>query len=269
MSSPGYGFSSGHVWMWELDCRESWAPKYWCFWTVVLEKTLESPLDCKEIKPVNPKRNQSWIFIGRIDADAETLIVWPPDVKNLLIGKDPDAREDWRQEEKGTREDEMVGWHHWLNGHEFEQRLQRSGLNWATEQSLILQLKKLQRNHCSRVKSKVLVIWQRPTLSTSQSTSQYFSVVSESLWPMDCSMPGFPVHNHLPELAQTHVYLVSDAIQSSHPCHLLLLLPSIFPSIRVFSNEMTLCNMWPKYWHFSFSISPSNEYPGLISIRID
>ena len=110
----------------------------------------------------------------------------------------------------------MVGWHHWLNGHEFEQRLQRSGLNWATEQSLILQLKKLQRNHCSRVKSKVLVIWQRPTLSTSQSTSQYFSVVSESLWPMDCSMPGFPVHNHLPELAQTHVYLVSDAIQPSH-----------------------------------------------------
>ena len=91
------------------------------FWTVVLEKTLESPLDCKEIKPVNPKGNQSWIFIGRTDAEAEAPILWPPDVKNWFIGKDPDAGQDWRQEEKGTKEDEMVGWHHWLDGHEFEQ----------------------------------------------------------------------------------------------------------------------------------------------------
>ena len=113
-------FSSSHVWMWELDYKESWVLKNWCFWTVVLEKTLESPLDCKEIQPVHPKGNQSWIFIGRTDAEAETTILWPPDAKNWLIGKDPDAGKDWRQEEKGTSEDEMVGWHHRLYGHKFE-----------------------------------------------------------------------------------------------------------------------------------------------------
>ena len=117
-SGQGYGFSSGHVWMWELDCEESWAPKNWCFWTVELEKTLESPLDCKEIQPVHPKGNQSWIFIGRTDAEAETPVLWPPHAKSWLIGKDPYAGENWRQEEKGTTEDEIVGWHHWRNGHE-------------------------------------------------------------------------------------------------------------------------------------------------------
>ena len=120
-------FSSGHVWMWELDYKESWVLNNWCFWTVVLEKTLESPLDCKEIQPVNPKGNQSWVFIGRTDAEAEAPILWPPDVKSWLIGKDPDAGKDWRQEEKGITEDEMVGWHHWLNGHEFEQTPGNSG----------------------------------------------------------------------------------------------------------------------------------------------
>ena len=119
-SSQSYGFSSSHVWMWELDSKESWGPKNWCFWTVVLEKTLESPLYCREIQPVHPKGNQSWIFIGRTDAEAETPILWPPDVKNWLIFKDPHAGKDWKQEEKGTTEDEMVGWHHQLNGHEFE-----------------------------------------------------------------------------------------------------------------------------------------------------
>ena len=109
--------------MWELDYKESWAPKNWCFWTVVSEKTLESPLYCKEIKPVNPKGNQPWMFfIGRTDAEAEAPIRWPPEAKSRLTGKDPDAREDWRQEE-GTAEDEMVGWYHQLNGHEFEQAL--------------------------------------------------------------------------------------------------------------------------------------------------
>ena len=106
--------------MWELDHKESWVGKNWCFWTVVLEKTLESPLDCKEIQPDNPTGNQSWIFIGRTDTEAEILILWPPDAKNQLIGKDPDAGKDWRQEEKGMTEDEKVGWHHWLDGHEFE-----------------------------------------------------------------------------------------------------------------------------------------------------
>ena len=116
-SSQRHGFFSSHVWMWELDCKESWALNSWCFWTVVLKKTLESPLDCKEIQPVHPKGNQSWIFIGRTDAEAETPMLWPCDVKNWLTKKDPDAEQNWRQEEKGTTEDEMVGWYHGLNGH--------------------------------------------------------------------------------------------------------------------------------------------------------
>ena len=118
-SSQGYGFSSGHVWMWELDYIESWAAKNWCFWTMVLEKTLESPLDCKEIQPVHPKRDQSWVFIGRTDFEAETPILWPPHAKSWLIGKDPDAGKDWGQEEMGMTEDKMVGWHHQFDGHGF------------------------------------------------------------------------------------------------------------------------------------------------------
>ena len=106
-SSQGYGFSSGHVWVWGLDYNESWMPKSWCFWTVVLEKTLESTLDCKEIQPVHPKGNQSWVFIERTDIEAETPILWPPDVKSWLIGKDPDTGKDWAQKEKGMTEDEM------------------------------------------------------------------------------------------------------------------------------------------------------------------
>ena len=119
-SSQGYGFSSSHVWMWELHYKESWVQKNWCLWTVVLENTLESPLDCKEIQPVHPKGDQSWMFIGRTDVEAKTPIFWPPDAKYQFIEKDPDAGKEWRQEEKGTIEDEMVGWHHQLNGQEFE-----------------------------------------------------------------------------------------------------------------------------------------------------
>ena len=118
LSSQRYGFSSSLVWMWELDYKESWALKTWCFWTVVLDKTLESPLDCKEIQPVCPIGNESWIFIGKTDAETETPILWPPDVKNLLTGKDHDAGKDWGQEEKGTTEDEIVGWQQQLYGHE-------------------------------------------------------------------------------------------------------------------------------------------------------
>jgi len=114
-SSQGYGFSSGHVWMWVLDCEKSWGLKNWCFWTVVLEKTLESPLDCKEIQPVHPKGDQSWMFIGRTYAKAETPILWQPHAKSWLI-----ARRDWGQEEKWMTEDEMAGWHHRLEGLEFE-----------------------------------------------------------------------------------------------------------------------------------------------------
>ena len=150
LSSQSYGFSSSHVWMWELYHKEDWAWKNWCFWTVVLEKTLESSLDSKEIKPVNPGGNQSWIFIGRNHAEAEAPILWPPDLKSWLIRKDPDAGKDWKQEEKGTIEDKMIGWHHHLNRHWVwanswrwwktgkpgmpqSMASQRVGLDWATE----------------------------------------------------------------------------------------------------------------------------------------
>ena len=132
---PSSQRSSSHVWVWELDHKEGWVLKNWCFWTVVLEKTLESPLDCKEIQPVHPKGNQSWIFIGRTDSEAEAQILWPPHVMSWLIRKDLDAGKDWEQEEKEVAEDEMVGWHHRLNGHEFEQ----TGRQWRTEKSGILQ----------------------------------------------------------------------------------------------------------------------------------
>ena len=114
--SQSYVFSNSRVWIWELDHKEDWVLKNWCFWIVVLKKTLENLLDNKEIKPVNPKRNQPWMFFVRTDAKAKAPILWPPDVKSWLIGKDSDAGRDWGQEEKGTTEDEMVGWHHWLDG---------------------------------------------------------------------------------------------------------------------------------------------------------
>ena len=150
LSTQGYGFSSSHVWLWELDYKGSWVLKNWCFWTVVLEKTLESPLDCKEIQPVHSKGDQSWIFIGRTDAEAEIPILWPPDVKNWLIGTDPDAEKDWRQKEKGMTED-WDGWMAsptqwtwvWLNSGSWwwigrpgvlqSMGSQRVGHDWATE----------------------------------------------------------------------------------------------------------------------------------------
>ena len=130
--SQSYGFSSSLVWMWELDHKEGWALKNWCFWTVVLKKTLESPLDSKEIKLVKPKRSQPWIFIGRTGAEAEVPILWPFGMKSWLIGKDPDAGKDWGQEEKGAAEDETAGWHDQLNGHEFEQTVGHRGA-WLAE----------------------------------------------------------------------------------------------------------------------------------------
>ena len=132
-SCQSYGFSSSHVWMWELGHKECWAPKNWCFQAMVLEKTLESPLVCKEIKTVNPNGNQPWTFTERTNAEAEDPILWPPDVKSWLIGKNLDVEKDWRQEEKGMTEDKMVGWHHRLNGHEFEQTSgdgERGGEAW-------------------------------------------------------------------------------------------------------------------------------------------
>ena len=119
-SSQSYGFSSSHAWIWELDHKESWVLKNWCFWAVELEKTLESPLDCKEIQQVHSKGDQPWVFFGGNDAEAETPVLWPPHAKSWLIGKDSDAGRDWGQEDKGTPEDEMAGWHHWLDGCESE-----------------------------------------------------------------------------------------------------------------------------------------------------
>ena len=131
MSSQGYGLSSSHVQMWELDHKEDWVPKNWCFWTVVLEKTLERLLDCKEIQPVHPEGDQSWIPIGTMDAEAEAPILWPPVVKSQLIRKDPDAGKDWGQKEKGTTEDEMVGWHHQFNEQELGQTLGDGEGQWG------------------------------------------------------------------------------------------------------------------------------------------
>ena len=125
-----YGFYSSHVWMWELDYKESWVLKDWCFWTVVLEKTLESPLDCKEIQLVHPTGDQTWIFIGRTDAEAEDPLLWPHDVKSWLTGKDFNAGKDWRKKEKGITEDETVRWHHWINACEFEQTSSDSEGQW-------------------------------------------------------------------------------------------------------------------------------------------
>ena len=162
-SSQRYGFSTSHVWMWELDHKESWVLKNWCFWTVVLEKIPESPLECKEIKPVNPQGSQPWIFTGRTDAEVEAPILWPPDGKNWLIWKDPDARKDERQEKKGVTENEMVGWHHRLYGDEFEKALgvgdgqrslaccsprgHKSRHDWATELNIVLTLSKSFMKH--------------------------------------------------------------------------------------------------------------------------
>ena len=217
-SSQSYGFSSSRVWMWELHHKESWALKNWCFWTVVLEKTLESPLDCKKIKLVNPKGNQSWIFIGTTDAEAETPILWLPDANNWLIWKYHDTGKDWRWEEKGTTEDEMVGWQHWLDGHEFEQApgigdgqgglvccmqsmgSQRVRHNWATEQNWFLCLPVLMtywvwqklthdihfqiHGHlvsCVRHLVSIVVVW-------------LLSRVQILCDPMDCSPAGSSIH---------------------------------------------------------------------------
>ena len=222
LSSKSYGFSSSHVWMWELDYKESWAAKNWCFWTVVLEKILESSLDCMEIKPANPKGNQSWIFIGRTDADAESLILWPPDVKNWLIGKDPDAGKYWRWEEKGMTEDEMFRWHHQLDGHEFEQV---SGV--GDGQTAVA--------CCSPWGRRVGHDW-----------------VNEPNWTAAIQVfLSFTIFQSLLKIISIESVMPSNHLVFCFP---LLLLPSIFPNIRVFSNESALCIRWPKYSSFSFSI---------------
>ena len=146
--SQSYGFPSSHVWMWELDHKEGWALKNWCFSTVVLEKTLERPLHCKKIQPVHPKGNQSWIFIRKTDGEAETPVLWLSDVKSWLIGKDPDAGKDWKQEEKGRTEHKVVGWHHWLSGHELR-KLQELVMDRETWHAAVQWVGKSQKQLCN------------------------------------------------------------------------------------------------------------------------
>ena len=262
--------------MWELDYKESWVPKNWCFWTVVLEKTLESPLDCKEIKPVNCKGNESWIFIGRTDVEAETPIPMPPDGTNWLIGKDPDAGKAWRREEKGTSEDEMVEWHHQLDEHEFEQALgmgdgqeslacfSHSATRTQTRLSNWTELGMQDKEE--KVKSSLRARSYFPINCCCRSVTRLCLTFCN---PMDCSMPGFSVFHYLPEFAQTDVHWVNDATQTSHSLSPPSSCPQSFPESWFFSNESALCIRWPKYWSFSFSISPSNEYSGLISYRMN
>ena len=231
-TSEGYDFSSSHVWMWDLDYKESWVLKNWYLWTVALEKTIESPLDCKEIQPVHPKGDQSWVFTGRTDVEAETPILWPPDVKSWLIGKYSDAGRDWGQEEKGTTEDEMAGWHHGLSVHGFgwtpEVDDGQGGLgcccSWGRKE-----LDTTERLDWSEYTSRHkyyhglwlyrICVW---CLYTHVHTTQNAVCCwSESCTPwaahytLERSCP-VPVHHHLPEFTQTEVHRVS-AIQPFHP----------------------------------------------------
>ena len=200
-------FSGSRVWMWVLDHKESREPKNWCFWTVVLERTPKGPLDSKEIKPVNPKGNQSWIFIWRTGAEAEALICWPPDAKNWLIGKDPDARKDWRQGEKGMTEDEMFGWYHWLNGQEFEQapgswwwtgrpgmlqsmESQRARHDWATEPNWYTSAVD---NQCSCLSCVQITMWLNTLL-------RYFCI--DAAPSVSLSVKWGPTVAHAPPLLQ-------------------------------------------------------------------
>ena len=186
--------------MWELGYKENWAPKNWRFWTVVLEKTLESPLDWKEIKPVSLEGNQSWIFIGRTDAEAETNSL-ATCCKELTHWKRPDAGKDWRQEVKGTTEDEMAGWHHWLDGYVILCQIFRKRGQYSVQFSHSVVSDSLRPHESQRARPPCPSTQSSPTLCNH----------------MDCSTPGLPVHHQLPELAQTHVHWVIDAIQPSHP----------------------------------------------------
>ena len=229
--------------MWVLDYKQRWVLKNLCFWTVVLEKTPESPLDCKEIKPVNP--SQSCIFIGRTDAEAP--ILWPPDVKNWLIGKDPDAAKDWRQEDQEMTEGEMVGCHHWLNRHEFEQA---PWVGDARGKSGVLQLQRVAKSWTS-LRDWTELIW------SCCSVAKLFLTLCDL---MDFSSPGSSpgVCSKSSPLNQWyHLTVLSSAISSSFCLQVLSQHQGLFQWV---SSHIR----WPKYWSFSFSIiSPSNECSGL------
>ena len=206
-SSQSY-FSSSHVWMWQLDHKESWVSKNWCFWTVVLEKTLESTLDCKEIQPVHPKGDQSWVFIGRTDVEAETPILWPPDVTSWLIWKDPDAGKDWEQEKKRMTEDEMVGWYH---------RLDRHGFGWTP-------------GVCDGHGGLVCCdSWGRKE----SDTTERLIWMPMLLKPFQKNCRG----RNTFKLMSIESVMLSNHLILFCP---FLLLPSVFPSIRIFSKELAI-----------------------------
>ena len=246
---------------------------------MVLEKILESPLDCKEIKPFRPKGNQHWIFIERTEAEAEAPVLWPPDVKGWLIGKDPDAGKDRWQEEKGTTEDEMVGWHHRLNGHEFDHAPRDSKeqgslecgspwdwkeldlTEWINNSKPNLPLKTLKRSDKLNIK-QTRKKWNEDSVQFSSVPQSCLTLCN----PMNRSTPGLPVRHQLPESTQTHVHWVDNAIQPSHYLSTRSPAPNSSQHQGLF-QWVALRIRWPKYW--SFSTSPSNEYSGLISFRID
>ena len=260
--------------MWELDCEESWALKNWCFWTVVLEKTLESPLDFKEIQPVHSEGDQPWDFFGGNDAEIETPVLWPPDAKSWLIGKDPDAGRDWGQEEKGTTEDEMVGWHHWLDGHEFgwtlgvgdgqgglacwdswgckesdtTERLNWTELNWTEQEKVNTSLKghnasSYHNRKRQWVKNKLLKMWSGCCFCFS--AAKFFNLFD----PMNCS-----TQTSL-SFSTSWSLLRLISIESMMPSNHLILFCPIFPALNLsqhldLSNESALHIRWPKYWSF-------------------
>ena len=269
---------------------------------MVLEKTLQSPLDCKEIKPVNLKGNQSLIFIGRTYAEAEASILWSPNAKNGLNGKDPDAGKDWRQEENAMTEDEMVGWHHWLNGHEFEQvsgagygqgslaccspsghRVRHNWvteLNWTETNSTSHPLNWQKANYSTTL--NVVFSLYRQLTHTVVGIEHFQRAILYSVQLVQLLSPVQLFATPWTAACQVSLFITNSrsllkliSIESGMPSnHLILyclslLPPSVFPSIRIFSNELVLCIRWPKYWSFSFNISPSKEYSGLISFRID
>ena len=178
--------------MWKLNHKKGWAPKNWCFQIVVLKKTFESSTNWKEIKPVNPKGNQFWIFIGRTNAEAEAPILWPPDAKSWLIGKDPDTQKDWRQGEKGMTEDEMIGWHHWFNGHEFEQTLGVSERQGSLECCSPWGHKELDMTEQQNNNKKVFIyiFWNSPRISYFSSDSWYLSL-ENGLKNQDLGLPWY------------------------------------------------------------------------------
>ena len=246
--------------MWELDHKQGWVPKNLYSWIIKLEKTLESPLNFKKIKPVYSKENQLWIVIGKTVTKAEVPVLWPPDAKNRLIEKYPDAGKNWRQEERGTIEDEMVGWHHQFNGYEFEQAL-RDGEGqvslaycspWGrkesdTSEQLNWTDRFIDYNKCTTTSLKfqccVIFLVNSHLISESlfmnilEHINHQLSVSSvmklcPTLWdPMDCSTRGFPVHHQLPEFTQNHLHWVCYAIWPSHP------LPSPSPPAFNFSQH--------------------------------